>query len=388
MSGNDVTFERINGGLARQLPSEDHISGLIFFGVPLPVGFGTDKIKRLTCTEDAEQLGIAAGSVDYKVVHYMVSEFYRKAPGAILFLGLFPTPGTWNFNELWQMKQFSKGKTRQYGVYVTKAFATADVEAIQLVCDKLRKEHAPASVLYAADFSAIEETGLADLHELECPNVSVVFGQDGNGVGAALFASTGKSVACLGAMLGVVASAQVHLCIGYLRKFRMDDIVELSEPCLANGDSILIYNDDQLNDIENKGYLFLRTYDDTGKVYINDSRTATSLDSDYCTIEGNRVMDKAEREIRKAILPELKGPLYVNAEDGLLDPNTIAYFETLANEPLSTMKKAGEISGWTAMIPADQNVISSSELVIVVGDVPVGVARKIRIKIGYVLKTA
>jgi len=383
---NDVVFERQASALDRQLPSQDGISGKLFYGVPLPQGFGTAKIKRLTCKEDAEQLGIAEGSVDYGVVHYQVSEFYRKNPGGILYLGLFPIPQVWNFDEIWQMKQFCHGSIRLYGVSVTKAFATTDVEAIQLVLDKLRAEHAPGSVFYTADFSGIQETGLADLHDLECQNVSVVLGQDGSGVGSSLAASTGKSVACIGAMLGVAASAQVHLCIAYVKRFRMDDIVELSVPCLANGDTLESLTMANIDDINNKGYLFLRTLDDTGKVYINDSHTATSLDSDYCKLENNRTMDKAEREIRKAILPELNGPLYVDGSSGKLDANTIAFFEAICNEPLENMKKAGELSGMAVTIDPNQNVLSSSELVINVGEVPVGVARRIRIKIGFKLK--
>ena len=383
---NDITFERQPGGLARQLPSEDHISGIIFYGFALPTGFGTDRIKRLTCLEDAEQLGIAAGSVDYAIIHYHVSEFYRIAPGAILFLGLFATPQTWNFEEVWTMKQFAQGKIRQYSIYTQRAFVGTDVEKIQLVMEKLHTEHAPASALYAADFSAIQENGLEDLRELECPRVSVVLGQDGSGVGAALYASSGKSISCIGAVMGAVAKASVHESIAYVKKFRMDDVVELSVPCLANGDAIGALTFANVDDINNKGYIFLINHVGKDATYLNDSFCAVASDSDYATIENNRTMDKMEREVRRALLPELSAPLYVDPSSGKLDPDTIAYFEAIANEPLAVMERSKELSGVSVTIPADQNVLTTSELQINIGAVPVGVARKIKVKIGFKLK--
>lgn len=55
----DISFIELNGGLGRQLPSSDHISGLLFYTNSLPSGFSSsDRIKQIFSIEQAESLGI------------------------------------------------------------------------------------------------------------------------------------------------------------------------------------------------------------------------------------------------------------------------------------------------------------------------------------------
>lgn len=392
MGLNDVTFEKINGGLERQLPNEDHISGVLVYGMALPSGFGTDKVKRITCLEDAEGLGIAAGSVTYKELHYYISEFYRKAPGAILFIGIFTTPNLWetfyDFSEMITMQKAAEGKIRQYAIITSGVGATLeqDVKDIQKICNTLETLHMPASVLFASNISAVAIASLLDLRTLNCKNVSVVIGMDGSGVGAALTTSLSHPVTAIGAILGAVAKSSVHENIGWVKKFPMADTVELTVPALCNGDLISEVTDANISDINTKGYIFLIKHIGLSDTYINDSHCAVAADSDYAYIENNRTIDKAIREIRKVLLPEVSGPLYVDPSSGKLDVDVIKNLEAIANEPLEIMKRAKEISGMRVNIPTDQNVLSSSELVINIAQVPVGVARQIKVKIGYKLK--
>jgi hypothetical protein len=48
------------------------------------------------------------------------------------------------------------------------------------------------------------------------------------------------------------------------------------------------------------------------------------------------------------------------------------------------MEKAGELSGYEAVIDPAQDVLSTSTVEVVIKNVPVGVIRKIKVKIGYV----
>ncbi|MEZ5195113.1 MAG: hypothetical protein R2764_01540 [Bacteroidales bacterium] len=61
-----------------------------------------------------------------------------------------------------------------------------------------------------------------------------MIGQDGEGNGNDLFGSLGHSPTCLGAALGTVSLAQVHLNIGYIRAFNIAG-GELDVPALADG---------------------------------------------------------------------------------------------------------------------------------------------------------
>ena len=50
------------------------------------------------------------------------------------------------------------------------------------------------------------------------------------------------------------------------------------------------------------------------------------------------------------------------------------------------MAKAGELSGYRVYIDPEQDVLASSKIEIIIRSVPVGVARKFVLKIGYTNK--
>jgi hypothetical protein len=60
-----ITFNRGEGGLGRQQPGNDYISGLIFKQTTLPSGFGSsDRIKKVSTLAEAEALGIVNTHAD------------------------------------------------------------------------------------------------------------------------------------------------------------------------------------------------------------------------------------------------------------------------------------------------------------------------------------
>ena len=63
---------------------------------------------------------------------------------------------------------------------------------------------------------------------------------------------------------------------------------------------------------------------------------------------------------------------------------TVEHLETVANKALEDMEKAGELSGYQAKIDPKQDVLSTSTVEVVIKNVPVGVVRRMRVKIGYV----
>ena len=76
--------------------------------------------------------------------------------------------------------------------------------------------------------------------------------------------------------------------------------------------------------------------------------------------------------------------MYIDANTGKLQSYTVAYLETVANKALEDMEKAGELSGYEAKIDPEQDVLSTSTVEVVIKNVPVGVIRKMKVKIGYV----
>lgn len=391
MALNKVSFNINTAGLGTPLTSKDHISGLVFYNAALPAGFSSPngRIKTVFSLAEAEALGIVEGSANHSVEWYHIREFFQKQPDGELWIGIFAVPGgAPDFLEAKTMQDTAIGTIRQIGVYFTTlAYSSAHVTALQAVATTLKAENKPVSFLYAPDISAVTDLStLADLRALTAPNVSVTIGQDGNAKGQALYISKAKSISDLGAKLGAVSFAAVNESISYYEKFPMvTDGLEFDVANFSNGESVLLKSTAAINAIDDKGYIFLVKEIGFSNTFNNDSYTAVAVTNDLATIENNRTIDKAKRNLRTLIVPKLGSPLRVNA-NGTLREDTLKTFKALAERALSTMESDGELSAYEVIINAAQNVVTTSQLNITVKLVPVGVAREIVINLGFVPK--
>lgn len=384
-----IKFQRTNGNIPKTLAGQDHISGFVAYVTTLPTGFSESaRIQPCSSIETAEKLGITSGegvAWEIRLLHYHLSEVYRLNPGISLYVGLFakPTGGTYTFSEIKTMQNYAGGALRQVAVWCGhKELAAGDLTALQGIATYLQEYDRPLSIGYAPKVTSVTSMPSNLAGAGKC-NVSVMIGQAGKGVGADLYAeaaNTGKaSVSGLGAWLGITSKAAVHQSIASVENFPTG--VDLP----AFGDGTLLRDLDTaiIESLDTSRFLFFVTYDGFADSYFNDSHTMDDATSDYAMIENVRTMDKAVRGIRKALLPKLGGTLYVDAETGQLASYEVEYLTTIANKPLEDMQKAGELSGLLVEIDPDQDVLSSSELEIVIKQVPVGVLRRIKCKIGF-----
>lgn len=388
MALNKLIYNVNTAGLGTPLSSNDHKSGIVYYNNTLPSGFGvSDRIKTVFSLAQAEALGIVEGSTDHGVEWYHIREFFEKQPNGELWIGYFAVPvGAPDFLEVKTLQDAALGELRQVGIYyISDVFDTADVTAAQAVVTTLQGENKPLNILYGGDISGTADLStLPDLRALTAPNVSVCIGQDGNARGEALFVAKSYSITDLGAKLGAVSAANVNESISWYNKFPMvTDGSEFDTVKFANGDLFTTTATSLVDAIDDKGYLFLVKEVGFENTYNNDSYTSVSVTNDLATIENNRTIDKAKRNLRFYIVPELGSPLFVNT-DGTLRTDTIATFKALGEKALSTMEAAGELSAYEVIINAAQNVVSTSKLEITVKLVPVGVAREITINIGFV----
>ena len=388
MALNDITFIKGQGGLGRPLAGEDHISGYVqyYTNGNLPSGFSSsDRLKQVFSLQEAEQLGIASGSATTGITHYHVGEYFRTQPKGNLYIGLFDSTAI-DYSVIETVQNFANGKIRQIAVYDQIAFATANVQTLQTSATALEVAHKPLAVLYAADFQGVANiTALTDLTTLASPNVTVVVAEDGAAVGGALAISETQSITTIGATLGAVSLSNVHENIGWVSKFPMSNGTELDVPAFAVGAAAVLvstHSDAALDALRTKGYSFMRKHVGNANTFHVDSFTSTAVTSDYSTIENNRTIDKATRGVRSFVLPNLNSPLTIN-EDGTLAEETIAIFKSDAESPLEQMEIDGEISQFEVLIDPDQNVLSTSKVVITIKIIPRGVARFIEINIGF-----
>lgn len=383
-----LTINRQNGNVPKSVAGKDHVSGLIAYllSTEVPEAFKTAPVQGVSTIDKAEQLGITADAKaawSIRVLHYQLSEILRVNKGITLYLGIFAKPDTHTFAEIKTMQHYALGEIRQIGIWDgTTALTPQNIVAIQNVADSLDEENAPPSVVYApkvADYKKLPANLAAGQSR-----VSVCIAQDGGGTGAALFAhtdnSTRASVSAVGVMVATMSLAAVHQCIAWVKKFPSG----ISQPALSDGVLVRDIDKAELAKLDTGRYCFLITHVGIAGSYWNDSHNMDLPTSDYAAIENVCTMDKAVRGIRVYVTPELGGNVYIDPVTGKMQPYTVEHLQSTANIALEEMEKAGELSGYSAEIDPEQNVGSTSEVEIVIKNVAVAVARKIRVKIGYV----
>lgn len=384
-----IKFERTNGNIPKTLPGQDHISGFLAYVSALPSGFSEkERIQPCSSIETAEKLGItsdAEASWEIRMLHYQLGHVYRLNPGVTLYVGLFPAPKeAYTFAEVKVMQNYTNGALRQLAVWNgTQEITATDLTALQGVASGLEAIDRPLSVLYAPKVTALADlpTTLAGAKKY---NVSVVIGQDGEGVAAALYNDSGNvgkaSVSGLGIALGIVSRAAVHQSIAWVEQFPTG----VALPAFGDGTLLRDLDTAIVESLDTARYLFFVAYDGFADSYFNDSHTMDDAVSDYAMIENVRTMDKAVRGVRRAMLPRLGGTLYIDAATGQLAVYEVENLIEIANAPLLDMQKAGELSGMSVEIDPAQDVLSTSELEIVFKQVGVGVLRRLKCKIGFV----
>jgi hypothetical protein len=282
------------------------------------------------------------------------------------------------------------GEFRQLGLYAgALTYATAQLTTIQGVINAIQNDaYKQFSVLYAANMEAIVSVSgwatIGDVRTLNARKVTPIAAQDGAGVGAALFVSQSQSITALGLAIGLLSKAKVNESIGNPANFNASDGVELEVPGLANGDLVTDLTLSGLGGLKDDGYLIARKYTpDYAGTFFERVPTAVAFTSDYAFIENNRMVDKFIRRVRSVLIPQLNSVLYLDSS-GKLSADTVGYFEDLVNNEIQQMRADGEISDGKAMVDPNQNVLSTSKLVVSAKLLPTGIAEEIEVNIGLV----
>ena len=382
-----LTIVRQNGNVPKSQNGQDHVSGFVAYllEADIPAAFKAEPVQAVSTIDKAEELGITADATAWsvKMLHYQLEEVFRINPSITLYVGLFSKPESMTFQELKTVQNYAEGAIRQMAIWNGDTAPTADnIVKLEAVADCLDTENAPLSTLYAPLVSNYKN--LPSNLATNNPRVSVVIAQAGSGTGAELYKSkdnkTKATVSAIGVALGTLSKAAVHQCIAWVKNFPSG----ISMPALGDGTLVRTIDKGELEKLDTNRYLFLNNVVGVAGSYWNDSHTMDSPTSDYAAIESVRTMDKAVRGIRTYLTPELGGNVYIDPDTGKLQSYTVSHLETTANIPLEEMEKAGELSGYKAEIDAEQDVLSTSTIEVTIKNVPVGVVRKFKVKIGFV----
>ena len=382
-----LTIVRQNGNVPKSQNGQDHVSGFVAYllEADIPAAFKAEPVQAVSTIDKAEELGITADATAWsvKMLHYQLEEVFRINPSITLYVGLFSKPESMTFQEMKKVQNYAEGAIRQMAIWNGDTAPTADnIVKLEAVADSLDTENAPFSTLYAPLVSNYKN--LPNNLATNNPRVSVVIAQAGSGTGAELYKSkdnkTKATVSAIGVALGTLSKAAVHQCIAWVKNFPSG----ISMPALGDGTLVRTIDKGELEKLDTNRYLFLNNVVGVAGSYWNDSHTMDSPTSDYAAIESVRTMDKAVRGIRTYLTPELGGNVYIDPDTGKLQSYTVSHLETTANIPLEEMEKAGELSGYKAEIDAEQDVLSTNTIEVTIKNVPVGVVRKFKVKIGFV----
>lgn len=390
---NGVKFVRENGGLNRLLSGEDHISGLVV------IGEGALESQLILSVEELAEKEITVE--DMPVTFYQINEFFRINPGAKLYVkGVATSDGT--YSEVKQLQNFAEGKLRRVAVCDFKKAAStlaAAVGTLNQVAKDLRALNIPLSTFLSVKVTTQDMAALSSLHTLNAENVSVVLGQDMGGLGRFL-SGANPSLSAIGAVLGASSKAKVHESIAWVEKQNLVSAAyskslannnelarEMDVLGFCDGTLLSSYTPQQIQAMNDKGYIFGIKYAGQAGSYFNDSFTATKMDDDFAYIENNTTVDKAIREINRVLTPKISSPVYIDPDTGFLENSSVSALEVLCDDVLDQMVRDGEISGHKVYINPAQQVLRDSKLEVVLKIVPVGTLREITVKIGLTLTT-
>lgn len=391
--------------MGRTAPNADVVSGLIMtMSNSLTLNLATKEfessgglmIARLRYFEELETIhgitemdvtglsgAVLSNAQAVNMIIYHVSEFFRMSPAGTLYLAILLN-GSVTADHVKTLQYFASGEIRQIGV-LTDTIGTGGnlLQNFQVAANDLFAQHQPLSLIitYNGMTGTPDINGFVSQNYVNAnrSNLSVLIGCD---LAPELLSKIGtaKRFGCIGTCLGAISAASVHESIAWIAKFPLG----LQMPGFITDTLLKDVPATTLELINDNRFIFVRTQPGVAGNYFNDSHTLDVITSDYANIENVRTMDKAIRGIRTNLLPELGGPVYVDPASGTLASQTVAYLETVAQKALNDMEKAGELSGCRAVIDPNQNVLATSEIEVVIKNVPVGVLRKISVKISYV----
>ena len=379
-------------------------------------------VIEINSMDDLKELGITAYSGDtekdllFGIPYYHINHFFGIQGSTGRLFIMFADCGV-DLNAIEQMQRAAHGMINQLGVWTEQSLwkqtdPEAETYSIDLVTDlqskaaSLADENAPLSILLCAN-SAVIATAEESVKKVELGKiptcvinarfVSVLLGQglDADVSAMQLANPSLTPVGNIGAALGCIASASVQESFAWVNKFNLigyfpdiemgfGDVTLNSEDKLTSTLKYSSLNKIQLDDLDDKGYVFLCKYSglESGVFFSKDQ---TCSNGDYRTVARNRTIHKSRRAVRNALLPYVNSPLKVDPSTGYLSSAKITMFQNIVSDILTTMQNNEEISGFSVTIDKNQNVLKNDTLIIKYSLVPVGVASRIEVVEGLAL---
>lgn len=441
MALGNVFMTDTDGNIGGAIPATpDKVCGLLF-DISKHADFWTkgqglvaaanfkDAVVELNSLDDAEKLGIipfttdkidgdAGAKIDGNLLagipYYHIKHFFSVAGGTgRLFVAFADCSRDWN--ALIDMQKAANGMISQFGVWTEQCIwkntdVNAPLYAVDLVKDinsvavQMANDYfAPASIILSPNTSKVQGTNstsntvqfskIGDA-VVDARYVSVLLSQamdvEVGKMQASLESTT--PVGVIGLALGMLTQVNVGQSIGWVQRCDLGGYVPgiemgfgdstIKDEALTSATDYSALTKFQLDELDNKGYIFLRTFAGLeGHAYFSKDQTCSN--GDYCTIARNRAINKTRRLIRQALLPYVNSPVKVDPANGNISAAQATIYRNLIKTALDSMETAEEISGSAEpVVPVAQNILVTHKLTFKYSVIPLGCADSIEITEG------
>lgn len=389
MSLPNVNINLGNGNIGSVTLSDDGISGMVLTGSEVGDSLVLNKVYVLSSSNDLKKLGVT--KENNPLVYKDVNAFYAAAgDGAELHLLVVSEATTLTAmcsseadSPLKKLIDSAAGRIRLVGVnrntpadYSTTIQKCIDedvvtaVSAAQQAAESYMARIAPFVVFVPAIAWTGSTEGIYMPREGSQNSVSVVLASDGK------FGDSKLYSAAIGQVLGRAASCAVNISVG-----RVKDGSIAPSGYLTNGkspeESYSLWNA-----LHDAGYIFYRTYIGKNGYYLNDDATAIATTDDYHRLCLIRVIQKAVVICYKTYIDEILDSIEIDPSTGKITQPMCKYYEQLLVRAVNT-NMDGEISGFTAFIDADQNLIATGKLQVQAKIVPTALLKDINVDLSF-----
>lgn len=404
MGRSTLEIELSDGNLGRRNPNADMVSAMVMNGIAT-TDYALGDIIELRSVPDAEGYGLDSeyDTTNTVLVYHHIKRFFLRNPSGILHIMLVAqnislTQMVDKDNAyLAKLLREKAGAIVQWAValnpdenYTPTLVTGLDQDVInaipkaqELLDFEFSKFRYSDGFIEGRSFNGTTTAAL-DLRSLDARGISVVIGADKT---ITDLDDRFESYAAVGDVLGLTSVAAVSQNIGELsQNFNLTDtnVSTFLNAALSSGMALSTYSDTDLDTLHTKGYIFADTNPGEAGFWLNDTATCVELASDYAYKEANRTVNKAIKEARRVLNPRIKRRVYVNPDNGKIAPTDAKELETLTKGSLRQMLQDGDLSGGIdAYVNPDQNILANSKLDVELTFVPVGIARKIKLTIGF-----
>ncbi len=378
-----VIFNIAKEGLGGLADVGDKVAGLICTGETITGKVELGKSYQIFSLKEAEDLGISETENVFAYKH--VKSFYDLAGnGAVLWIMLVSTTTTMT-KMLEKTGKFApqlisnaKGEIRVLGVVkepkgnetlangLDKDVQTAVVQGQQLA-EHFEKKYMPFRVVVSGNAWNGKVSDLKDYTETDLNKVSCLLGGE-----------TEEKYGAIGLLLGRATAIPVQRKI-----HRVKDGNVLPLVAYFTDGTTIDSKADQWDAIDDKGYIFFRTFKGRSGYYFSGDRTLTRSTDDFKTLSNGFVMDKAILITYDVLVEELSDEILLN-DDGTIHPGIIKSWQRNVErniEKLMLDKK--QISAISVFINPKQNVINEEKVKLKLRIVPVGYSNAIEVGIGF-----